>query len=143
MEITENPFNESSERRRRNADRVKTLTRKDIEMKMEEKLVGKKITRKLIVDSLFDSLRELIMSADPVIRIEIRDFGVFEVKKTKPKPKARNLKTGEFVYVPGRRKMHFKPGKLLKNYLKDSSEKDALEEIKIIEQNPEGENNIV
>lgn len=100
-------------------NRVRTLTRKDVEVKMDEKLAGKKITRKLIVDSLFDSLRELIMTADPVIRIEIRDFGVFEVKKTKPKPKARNLKTGEFVFVPGRRKMHFKPGKILKNFLKE------------------------
>ena len=98
--------------------RVKTLTRKDVEEKIEKKLSGKKVTKKLIVDSLFDSLRELIMSADPIIRIEIRDFGVFEVKKTKPKPKARNLKTGEFVYVPGRRKMHFKPGKILKTFLK-------------------------
>jgi len=98
--------------------RVKTLTRKDVEDKMEMKLSGKNISKKLIVDSLFESLRELIMSADPINRIEIRDFGVFEVKKTKPKPKARNLKTGEFVYVPGRRKMHFKPGKILKNFLK-------------------------
>ncbi|MFC2093720.1 HU family DNA-binding protein, partial [Bacteroidota bacterium] len=87
--------------------------------KMEMKLSGKRISKKLIVDSLFESLRELIMSADPINRIEIRDFGVFEVKKTKPKPKARNLKTGEFVYVPGRRKMHFKPGKILKNFLKE------------------------
>ena len=100
-------------------ERVLTLTRKDVERKMEEKLIGQRVTRKLIVDSLFDSLRELIMSADPIVRIEIRDFGVFEVKKTKPKPKARNLKTGEFVFVPGRRKMHFKPGKLLKNFLKE------------------------
>lgn len=98
--------------------RVTTLTRKDVEKKMEDKLLGKRVTRKLIVDSLFDSMRELVMTANPIIRIEIRDFGVFEVKKTKPKPKARNLKTGEFVYVPGRRKMHFKPGKILKNFLK-------------------------
>ena len=99
--------------------RVKTLTRKDVEDKIEMKLSGKRISKKLIVDSLFESLRELIMSADPINRIEIRDFGVFEVKKTKPKPKARNLKTGEFVYVPGRRKMHFKPGKILKSFLKE------------------------
>ena len=90
---------------------------------MEVKLMGKKITKKLIVDSLFDSLRELIMSADPIIRIEIRDFGVFEVKKTRPKPKARNLKTCEFVFVPGRRKMHFKPGKILKTFLKEKVDK--------------------
>jgi integration host factor subunit beta len=57
------------------------------------------------------------MTANPDLRIEIRDFGVFEVKTTKPKPKARNLKTGEFVFVPARKKMHFKPGKLHKEYL--------------------------
>ncbi|NQT24276.1 HU family DNA-binding protein, partial [candidate division KSB1 bacterium] len=45
-------------------------------------------------------------------------FGVFEVKKTKPKPKARNPKTGEIIYVPARRKTHFKAGKLLKEVLK-------------------------
>ena len=103
-------------------ERVRTLTRKDVEEKMENKLAGKKVTKKLIVDSLFDSLRELLMSADPIIRIEIRDFGVFEVKKTRPKPKARNLKTGEFVFVPVRRKMHFKPGKILKTFLKEKME---------------------
>ena len=52
--------------------RVKTLTRKDVEDKMEMKLSGKRISKKLIVDSLFESLRELIMSADPINRIEIQ-----------------------------------------------------------------------
>jgi integration host factor subunit beta len=98
--------------------RVKTFTRKDIESKISDKLIGKKLTEKLIVDTFFNSLNELIMEADPLIRIEIRDFGVFEVKKTKAKPKARNMQTGEFIFVPGRRKIHFKPGKNLKNFLK-------------------------
>lgn len=98
--------------------RVKTLTKKDIEMKIIQKFEGKKLTEKAVVDALFDSIRELLMTADPDLRIEIRDFGVFEIKTTKPKPKARNLKTGEFVYVPARKKIHFKAGKLLKEFLK-------------------------
>ncbi len=98
--------------------RVRTLTKKDIEMKLAKKFEGRKISEKAAVDALFDSIRELLMTASPDLRIEIRDFGVFEVKITKPKPKARNLKTGEFVYVPARKKMHFKPGKLLKEFLK-------------------------
>ena len=118
----ENYFEIKEPKKRVNSKRVKTLTRKDIEVKMEQKLLGKRVTQKLIVDSLFDSMRELIMQADPLIRIEIRDFGVFEVKKSKPKPKARNIKTGEIVFVPGRRKMHFKPGKLLKKFLKEKIE---------------------
>lgn len=102
--------------------RVKTYTRKNIENKIDEKLTGKVLTQKLIVDSVFESIRELLMQADPVARIEIRDFGSFEIKKTKPKPKARNLKTGEFMFVEGRRKIHFKPGKILKNFLKEKIE---------------------
>jgi len=102
----------------RTSKRVKTYTRKDIEDKLYDKLIGKNLTQKLLVDSLIESVRELLMEADPLVRIEIRDFGVFEIKKTKPKPKARNIKTGEFIFVPGRRKIHFRPGKILKEYLK-------------------------
>lgn len=43
-------------------------------------------------------------------RIELRNFGVFEVVKTPPR-KARNPKTGEVVFVPKTYKVKFKPGK--------------------------------
>ena len=98
--------------------RVRTLTKKDIEIRLTRKFEGKRLTEKAVVDAMFDTIRELLFTANPDLRIEIRDFGVFEVKTTKPKPKARNLKTGEFVYVPARKKMHFKAGKLLKEFLK-------------------------
>ncbi|MGH2574872.1 MAG: HU family DNA-binding protein [Ignavibacteria bacterium] len=98
--------------------RVRTLTKKEIEFKLAQKLEGKRVTEKLIIDAIFETLRELLMTANPNLRIEVRDFGVFEIKTTKPKPKARNLKTGEFVFVPARKKIHFKPGKLLKEFLK-------------------------
>ncbi len=39
--------------------RVKTLTKKDIEMKIVQKFEGKKLTEKAVVDALFDSIREL------------------------------------------------------------------------------------
>jgi len=76
------------------------------------------------VNAVFQSLREILSEADPEIRIEIRDFGVFEVKETKPKPKARNPRTGQIIYVPARRKTHFKPGKLLKDILKEPLDQD-------------------
>lgn len=63
------------------------------------------------------ALRELMAEADPEVRIELRDFGVFEVKKTKAKPKARNPKTNETVFIPARRKTHFKPSKRLREEL--------------------------
>ncbi len=101
---------------------IKTYTRRDLEEKVLDKVIGKNLTPKLIVDSMIESVRDLLMEADPLIRIKIREFGVFEIKKTKPKPKARNIKTGEFIFVPGRRKIHFKPGKMLKEYLKKQIE---------------------
>ncbi len=97
---------------------VLTITKKDV-AKRTAKLMNEKIyVTEKIVDGLFKALYQIMAEANPEIRIEIRDFGVFEVKKTKPKPKARNPKTGEIIYVPARRKTHFKPGRLLKNTLK-------------------------
>jgi integration host factor subunit beta len=69
------------------------------------------------VGSVIDAMRDLLLSADPEIRLEIRDFGVFEVKHTKEKSRARNPRTGEEVYVPPHRKTHFRPGKLMKAFL--------------------------
>jgi integration host factor subunit beta len=70
------------------------------------------------VDEVIAALRGTMMDADPTCRIELRDFGVFEVKETKAKPKARNPKTNEVIYVPAHRKTHFKPSKLLKEFLR-------------------------
>lgn len=98
--------------------RVPTITKKDV-AKRTAKLSGEKMNvTERTVDALFTALRQLMSEADPEVRIEIRDFGVFEVKKTKPKPKARNPKTGEIIYVPARRKTHFKAGRRLKDVLK-------------------------
>ena len=97
---------------------MKTVTKKDV-AKMTAQQVNEKIyTTEKIVDGVFNTLREIMSNADDEVRIEIRDFGVFEVKKTKPKPKARNPRTGEIIYVPARKKTHFKAGKLLKETLK-------------------------
>jgi len=95
-----------------------TVTKRDIAMRVARQVDEKLPLAEKIVSALFTILREVMAEADPEVRIEIRDFGVFEVKTTKAKPKARNPKTGETVYVPPKRKTHFKPGKLLKKELK-------------------------
>ena len=97
---------------------MKTVTKKDVAKRTAKVLNEKIYTTEKFVDAIFTVLREILSDANPEIRIEIRDFGVFEVKKTKPKPKARNPRSGEIIYVPARRKTHFKAGKLLKDVLK-------------------------
>ena len=96
----------------------KTITKKDV-VKRTAAITGERITAIThVVDKVFQSLREFMVEADPEVRIEIRDFGVWEVKKTAAKPKARNPRTGEEVYVPARRKTHFRPGRILKQALR-------------------------
>ena len=97
-----------------------TITKKDVARRTAE-IAGEKIfLTERIVDGVFQALREIMTEANPEIRIEIRDFGVLEVKKANIKPKARNPKTGETIPVPAHRKTHFKAGKLLKEELKKS-----------------------
>lgn len=99
-----------------------TITKKDVAKRTADMVDERIYVTEKIVDGVFTTLRKFMEEADPEVRIEIRDFGVFEVKKTKPKPKARNPKTGEIIYVPARRKTHFKAGKLLKEVLKQPLE---------------------
>lgn len=107
---------------------MRTVTKKDVAKRMAQEYnsqhdeVLKMYTAEKYVDSIFVALRKILIEADPEVRIEIRDFGVFEVKKTKAKPKARNPRTGEIIYVPARRKTHFKAGKVLKDALKKALE---------------------
>jgi len=97
--------------------RPKTYTKRDIIRRVADASNENLVTTAVWVDQVFTALREIMMSADPELRIEIRDFGVLEVKPTKSKPKARNPKSGEIIFVPSRRKTHFKPSKLLKSFL--------------------------
>ena len=63
-------------------------------------------------------MRGLLCKDDDYIRVEVRNFGVIESKPAKAKPKARNPRTNEEIFVPAHKKTHFKPGKLLKEHLK-------------------------
>jgi integration host factor subunit beta len=96
-----------------------TYTKKDVTQRVAEKLDMPVSQMKAPVDAVFESLREIMCEDHRALRIEIRNFGVFEVKPTKAKPRARNPRTNEEVYVPPRRKSHFKPGRLLRAVLRE------------------------
>lgn len=98
-------------------EKIKTLTKKDVARRVSDLMDEPIYKSEPWVSAVIAAIGELMIEADPEIRIELRDFGVFEVKKTKAKPKARNPKTNETVFIPSRRKTHFKPSKRLKNIL--------------------------
>ena len=93
---------------------AETITKKHLAQAVAESTGITRLLALQMVDSLFTAMREALIEGN---RIEVRGFGVLDVKDTKPKPAARNPRTGEVVYVPARRKTHFKPGKELKEAL--------------------------
>lgn len=99
------------------ADRTETLTKKDVSRRVADLMDEPIYKSEPWVSAVLTALGELMIEADPERRIELRDFGVFEVKKTKAKPKARNPRTNETVFIPSRRKTHFKPGKRIREVL--------------------------
>ena len=59
-----------------------------------------------VVQRVFDGIVDALVAEG---RIELRNFGVFEVKKSKAR-EARNPRTGEAVMVPARNRIRFKAG---------------------------------
>ena len=99
-----------------------TYTKNDIINKVSKKMNIHNDEVKVVFESILQTMSDIICEENYLSRIEIRNFGVFEVKPTKAKPKARNPRTNEEIYVPPRRKVHYKAGKGIKLILdKDRS----------------------
>ena len=63
------------------------------------------------VNTVFDAMRDALSGGE---RIELRGFGVFQVKPRK-RGIGRNPRTGKEVRIPPGRTIRFKPGKELQN----------------------------
>ena len=97
--------------------KTKTYTKKDISKRVASKVGATDNTTIPFVHATFTVMAEMLCEDNELTRIEVRNFGVLTVKPTKAKPKARNPRTNEVVYVPAHRKTHFKPGKIIKQVL--------------------------
>ena len=72
----------------------------------------------------------LAQMADALVegeRIEIRVFGSFNLHH-RPARLARNPRTGETVDLPAKVKVHFKPGKEMKDWVNASRDQCDIEE---------------
>ncbi len=83
------------------------VTKKEIVKKISEDINLTQLKTKDIVQRTLDAIIQTLVSEG---RIELRNFGVFEVKQRAPR-KARNPRTGAKVYVPSKNVVTFKPGK--------------------------------
>lgn len=85
------------------------MTKKEIVKTISESCGLTQLQTKEIVQKTFEAIIETLVE-DPRHRIELRNFGVFEVKKRAAR-KARNPRTGDRVDVPSKWVVTFKPGK--------------------------------
>jgi nucleoid DNA-binding protein len=85
------------------------VTKKDIVRQISEKIGETQLKTKEIVQRTFDAIVDTLLETG---RIELRKFGVFEVKQRKAR-KARNPRTGVPVEVPPKNVVTFKPGKIM------------------------------
>jgi integration host factor subunit beta len=81
-----------------------------IERVAEQLKVMTKRQTEIIVNTLFNSIKETLAKGD---KIEIRGFGSFRLRNRKMR-EGRNPKTGATVMVPSKRVPFFKAGKELK-----------------------------
>lgn len=100
------------------------MTKKDIVRTISEEVGLTQQQTKKIVQKTFDAIVESLVRER---RIELRNFGVFEVK-TRAARKARNPRTGRQVEVPQKYVVTFKPGKEMEARVRDLAEAaDAAE----------------
>jgi len=90
------------------------VTKKELAKAIAEELGIPALVAQKAVQRTFDGITQTLVEEG---RIELRNFGVFEVKKRKPR-KARNPRTGEKVKVPARLVVTFKPGREMEERVK-------------------------
>ncbi|MDB5350225.1 MAG: bacterial nucleoid DNA-binding protein [Planctomycetota bacterium] len=83
------------------------MTKKEIVKQISEEIGLTQLKTKDIVQRTLNAIIQTLVAEG---RIELRNFGVFEVKRRAPR-KARNPRTGDKVSVPAKNVVTFKPGK--------------------------------
>ena len=109
------------------------MTKKEIVKTISDEIGLTQLKTKEIVQKTFDAIVETLVEER---RIELRNFGVFEVKKRAAR-KARNPRTGAKVYVPEKFVVTFKPGKEMEEKVREL-ERQAAEHARLATESSSG-----
>ena len=99
----------------------RVVTKKEIVRTISEEIGLTQLKTKEIVQKTFDAIVNTLVEDG---RIELRNFGVFEVKRRAPR-KARNPRTGAKVFVPEKFVVTFKPGKEMEQRVREMERQAA------------------
>lgn len=97
------------------------MTKKEIVKSISDEIGLTQLKTKEIVQKTFDAIIETLVADH---RIELRNFGVFEVKKRAAR-KARNPRTGDRVDVAAKWVVTFKPGKEMEERVRQLEQEAA------------------
>lgn len=100
------------------------MTKKDIVKAISEQIGMTQLKTKEIVQKTFDAIIDTLVRER---RIELRNFGVFEVKKRAAR-KARNPRTGQPVHVSEKFVVTFKPGKEMEERVRQLEREEAAKQ---------------
>ena len=95
-----------------------SITRSELINILTEKFQSTELSKSDISLSVKEIINHMSSSIANGLRIEIRGFGSFTLRERKPRM-GRNPKTGEPVPLGAKYAPHFKPGKDLKERVKD------------------------
>lgn len=98
------------------------MTKKEIVKEIADQIGLTQLKTKEIVQKTFDAIVDTLVETG---RIELRNFGVFEVKQRAAR-KARNPRTGERVDVPPKNVVTFKPGKKMEERVRQMTNVPVL-----------------
>lgn len=91
-----------------------TVTKKELVDSIAEKLDLNQLDVRNVVEEFIRSVRSHMQAGD---RIEIRDFGVFEIRIRKSRIGRNPKKPQDVVTIPERRIVHFKVGREFKKLI--------------------------
>jgi integration host factor subunit beta len=89
---------------------ARTITKKELVSRIADKTGQTKVVTKEVIQLFLDEIIEELGKGN---RLEFREFGVFEIKERAAR-KAQNPRTLEKVFVPAKKVVKFKVGRLMK-----------------------------
>src|SRR5207244_13519230 len=110
---------------------VSHVTKKEIVKTISEEIGMTQLKTKEIVQKTFNAIVDTLVDER---RIELRNFGVFEVKARAAR-KARNPRTGQRVDVPEKFVVTFKPGKEMEEKVRELEQRLAAQGISLSAEN--------
>ena len=103
-----------------------TITKKELVNRIADQTRQTKVVVKDILQRFLD---EIIQELSEGNRLEFREFGVFEVRERAAR-QAQNPRTLEKVYVPSKRVVKFKVGRLMRERICDERPHEREERVR-------------